>query len=71
MRRGTMRQPTPERSRSLHLPTPGQSQRTPPAPRSRPKRQRRPSRLKQLGMGLLCVAGATLILGGLLTLSER
>jgi hypothetical protein len=71
MRRGTMRHPPSERIRPLHLPTPGLTQRKPTVPRTRPRRRRRPSRLKQLGMALVCVAGAALILAALRALSER
>lgn len=63
----------PSRVRPLHLPTPGVSQPGQPLPgrKGRAKRRRHTSRVKHLGMGVLCVAGGTLILTALMALSER
>jgi len=62
----------PSRVRPLHLPTPGLSQQGQlPSRKPRPKRRKHTSRLKHLGMGVLCVAGGSLILTVLMALSER
>lgn len=62
----------PSRVRPLHLPTPGIPQQVnPPALRSHAKRRKRASKLKQLGMGVLCVAGGTAILAVLMALAEK
>lgn len=72
MPRGSMSPIPPSRVRPLHLPTPGlQAQGKSPARRLRSKRRHHPSRLKHLGMGVLCVGGGTLILVSLTALAER
>ena len=71
MRRGTMRPTPPSRVRPLHLPTPGLLQRESPRPRTRPKRRRPPSRLKQLAIGVGCIASSALLLMALMGLAER
>ena len=72
MPRGSMSPSPPSRVRPLHLPTPGVPQQSPPSHRrSRSKRRKRPSKLKHLGMGVLCVAGGSLILAALMALSEK
>ncbi|MFM1800056.1 MAG: hypothetical protein RLZZ117_2334 [Cyanobacteriota bacterium] len=74
MRRGTMRQPPPSRVRPLHLPTPGLSTREPtdpPSSRPRSRRRRTAAPLQQLGIGVLFVAGAAVLLRGLMELVTR
>ncbi|MFN9546729.1 MAG: hypothetical protein ACK6AD_06625 [Cyanobacteriota bacterium] len=66
-----MRQPTPSRVRPLHLPTPGAAPRPQRSARSDPKRRRPSSPLRQLAIAVVCVAGAGLILKGLMRLAER
>ena len=71
MRRGTMR-PTPSsRVRPLHLPTPGIPRRDQRSTRSHQKRRGPTSPLQQLAIAMVCMAGAGLILKGLLSLAER
>lgn len=71
MSRGSMSPSPPPRIRPLHLPTPGVPQPGQTSARSRTPRRRHPSRWKQLGIGLLCVAAGTLILAMLTALAER
>lgn len=69
-----MRSKPPSRVRPLHLPTPGGSPRDTAVQResrARPKRRRPFAPLRQLGIGLLCVAGAGVLLKGLMELVTR
>lgn len=66
-----MRPTPPARVRPLHLPTPGLPPREPRSTRARPKRRRPSSPLHQLAIAVVCVAGAGLILKGLMGLAER
>jgi hypothetical protein len=62
----------PSRVRPLHLPRPGVSEDRPHSPpRSGRRRRRQPSKLKHLGIGVLCVAGGAAILAALMALAER
>ena len=66
-----MRPTPPSRVRPLHLPTPGIRPREQRSTRSHQKRRGPTSPLQQLAIAMVCIAGAGLILKGLLSLAER
>ncbi|MFN9643558.1 MAG: hypothetical protein ACK6BG_00190 [Cyanobacteriota bacterium] len=69
-----MRPKPSSRVRPLHLPTPAGSLREPaavPGSRARPKRRRPFAPLRQLAIGVLCVAAAGVLLKGLMELVKR
>jgi hypothetical protein len=72
MPRGSMSPSPPSRVRPLHLPTPGISSQSRATPRrSRAKGRKRPSKLKHLGMGVLCIVGGSSILAALMALADQ
>jgi hypothetical protein len=72
MRRGTMRPKPSSRVRPLHLPTPGSPPPPLVLPEGRSRSRRRPNApLRQLAIGVLCVAAAGVLLKGLMELVTR